>query len=169
MAVKKRKKILQSRRESPGIVYSDACFFFVCFSNKPNYFCPFLFPNQLYRQCARRIDTTPRLHPSAAGKQGAIGGAASPTASPGAAAPGAGGVQASAACRAAEAHRATEGTEEAAGGGRKLLYLCGGNTEVTSALADIFLSSAATTTRAGNEEAARARAASPRAGREATH
>lgn len=78
---------------------------------------------QLHCQRARRVDATSRLHPSAAGKQGAVGGAPTPAASPRAAAPGAGGVQASAACRKAEANRATEGAEEAAGGGSVHFYL----------------------------------------------
>lgn len=93
-----------------------ACLLLLFFYSS-NHFRPCLLTVQLHRQCARWIDATPRLHPSAAGEQGAIGGAPSPTAPPGAAAPGAGGVQAPAARGAAETHRATEGAEEAAGGG----------------------------------------------------
>lgn len=134
---------------------------------------PLLPTVQLHRQRAWWVDPTPRLHPSAAGKQGAIGGTPTPAASSRATAPGAGGVQAPAACREAEAYRATEGAEEAAGGGIVHFYLYLGLKLIQwlemFLFPDIFLSSAATKTGTGDEEAARARAASPWPGREATH
>lgn len=72
---------------------------------------------QLHRQRARWVDFAPWLHPAAAGEQGALGGAASPAAPPGAAAPRAGGVQAPTTGWEAETYRAAEGTKETAGGG----------------------------------------------------
>lgn len=80
----------------------------------------FLSLSQLHRERARRVDSAPRLHPAAAGEQGALGGAAAPAAPPGAAAAGAGGVQAPTTGREAETYRAAEGAEETAGGGGNL-------------------------------------------------
>lgn len=77
-------------------------------------------PSQLHCERARRVDFAPRLHPAAAGEQGALGGAAAPAAPPGAAAAGAGGVQAPTTGREAETYRAAEGAEETAGGGGNL-------------------------------------------------
>lgn len=78
---------------------------------------PLASPTQLHRQRPGRVDPASRLHPAAAGEQGALGGAAAPAAPAGAAAPRAGGVQAPTAGREAEAYRATEGATAAAGGG----------------------------------------------------
>lgn len=86
-------------------------------------FCLFLTPIQLNCQRARWIYSTAWLHPPAAGEQGEVGGAPSPAAPPGAATPGARGVQAPTTGREAETYRATEGAEKAVRGGRVLFRL----------------------------------------------
>lgn len=128
VAVRRRKRILLSKKESPGMFYTcsvslkgNKC---TCSGGGVSQtFCLFLTPIQLNCQRARWIYSTAWLHPPAAGEQGEVGGAPSPAAPPGAATPGARGVQAPTTGREAETYRATEGAEKAVRGGRVLFRL----------------------------------------------
>lgn len=144
-------------------------------SHKAPTFCLFLTPIQLNCQRARWIDSTAWLHPPAAGEQGEVWGAPSPAAPPGAATPGARGVQAATIGREAETYRATEGAEKAVRGGGVSFRLVV-SFVVFRAVFTLFLiyfpstnTPTATATRTGDEEATGARAASSRARRKEAH
>lgn len=145
-------------------------------SHKAPTFCLFLTPIQLNCQRARWIDSTAWLHPPAAGEQGEVWGAPSPAAPPGAATPGARGVQAATIGREAETYRATEGAEKAVRGGGVSFRLVVSFVVVFRAVFTLFLiyfpstnTPTATATRTGDEEATGARAASSRARRKEAH